>query len=147
MSWVLRMRHFCTTLRRRISFIYPWVRRFISYLTTRTIQHTLLRTRIPYGKTFVVIDTCVVGNLHGWPSVFGSLVSIVFVALVGSEAKCRLAMLASLLGCRCRLYLAIAIVTGCFRFILTCLGGYSITILHHWTIDILGLRSYTFESS
>jgi hypothetical protein len=68
-----------------------------------------------------VIDTCGVGNLHGWPSVFGSLVSNVFVALVGSEAKCRLAMFASLLGCR--LYLAIAIVTGCFRFILTCLGG------------------------
>lgn len=51
------------------------------------------------------------------------------------------------LGVVCRLYLAIAIVTGCFRFILTCLGGYSSSILHHWTIDILGLRSYTFESS
>lgn len=37
-------------------------------------------------NTLGIFDTCGVGNLHGWPSVLGGLMSIVFVAF-DSEAK------------------------------------------------------------
>lgn len=52
---------------------------------TASVYGYVYSTPFFQGK-FGIFDTCGVGNLHGWPSVVGALMSIVFVA-VDSEAE------------------------------------------------------------